>query len=106
MKNQENSRNKTLRRIQLLESNLAQVLEREQRVNQALEELKTAQEHVGKTENPMRMIGNILVSQPKQEIEEYIEKQRSQKQKNLEKIKESKKKMQDEVENLKEEIIQ
>lgn len=106
MKNQENSRNKILKQVQLLESNLSQVVEREQRVMQALEELKSARKHVGDTEKPMRLIGNILVSQPKDEVNKYIKEQISAKEKNLEKITESKEKLNKEISKLKEEIIQ
>ena len=98
-----NQNSDTIRKIQMLESNLSHIVEREQRIQQALEELKSARTQVSDTENPMRIIGNILVSQTKDELEEYITSNVEQKQKRLETVQKSKKKQ---LSDLKDTIVQ
>lgn len=91
--------------INILEQNLQQVIERRRSLEQSLRELRSASEHVDDTDEPMRLIGNLLVAQPKQEIDAYIEDKQDEQEQTLESVKESEEKLRDQLDDMKEDFL-
>lgn len=91
--------------INILEKNLQQVTERRRSLEQSLQELQSAEEHVHDTDQPMRLVGNLLVSQPKDKLAAYVSDKKEEQERSLENVKESEEKLQDQLDDLKENFL-
>jgi len=91
--------------INILEKNLKQVTERRRSLEQSLRELDSAAEHLDDTDEPMRLIGNLLVNQPKDEIEGYVQEKRNEQQNTLERVEESEEKLRGQLDDMKESFL-
>jgi chaperonin cofactor prefoldin len=91
--------------INILEKNLQQVTERRRSLEQSLRELESASEHLDDTDEPMRLIGNLLVKQPKDDVEAYIEEKRNEQENSLERVQESEDKLRGQLDDMKESFL-
>jgi chaperonin cofactor prefoldin len=102
---QPESKQQLVNQINILEKNLQQVTERRRSLEQSLQELESAADHLDDTENPMRLMGNLLVSQPKDKIESYVDSKRDEQQASLDNVEESEEKLRDQLDELKENFL-
>lgn len=104
--NRSQSKQQLLNQIQVLEQNIQQLNETKQKLQRSLAELDSAAEHLDDTDTPHRLIGNILVAQKKEEVEDYVETQRTQQQKRVQELKESQERLQKQLEEVKSEVVE